>query len=441
MELVSNLLIIGCIVISTYSSLHERASNFILEDHFKLVFDLDKSFDNFIVDKNTGKQYLDAVSFFASNPIGYNHPKLLEKQFSEKLLRCARTNPANSNILTEEYVEFMETFFEVAVPAYFTKAFFIAGGALAVENALKTAFDWKCKKLLEQGKSVDPNKLKVIHFQNSFHGRTGYTISITSTDKNEYEFFPMFTDWIRLDAPSIDEKYCIEDQDSRDKEFFHTAFNLIEKQKDECAAIIVEPIQGKGGDVHFTKHFHENLRYIADKLDIILIHDEVQTGVGLTGKMWAHEHYGVFPDILCFGKKMQVCGILVNERITQVRGNVFQEFGRIDSTWGGNLVDMVRGEKYLQIIAEDNLVQNAEKVGEYLQSKLVSLGLNNVRGKGLMCAFDCTSADDRNSLIKKCYDNGLFVIGCGTKSIRLRPSLTFSQSDVDLMISILSTSI
>lgn len=425
-------------MISTYSSLHQRASNFILEDHFDLVFDIDKSIDNFVVDKITGKQYLDAVSFFASNPIGHNHPKLLDEKFSEKLLRCARVNPTNSNVLTEEFVEFIESFFQLAVPPYFSKSFFVAGGALAVENALKTAFDWKCKKLLQSGKTVDPNKLKVIHFQNSFHGRTGYTISITSTDKREYEFFPMFTDWIRLDAPAIDQNLCNEDQDSKDKEFFRRVYDLIEPQQDECAAIIVEPIQGKGGDVHFTKQFHENLRYIADKLDIVLIHDEVQTGVGLTGKMWAHEHYDVFPDILCFGKKMQVCGILVNERILEVNGNVFQESQRIDSTWGGNLVDMVRAQRYLEIIEEDKLVDNAKTVGNYLQSKLKELSLNNVRGKGLMCAFDYRTADDRNALIKRCYDNGLFVIGCGTKSIRIRPSLTFSKSDVDLMTSILS---
>lgn len=422
--------------------LHERVSNFILEDHLDLIFDLDKSFDNFLVDKLTGKQYLDAFSFIASNPIGHNHPKMFDANFTEKLLRCARVNPSNSDILTEEYVEFIETFFKLAVPPYFKKAFFIAGGTLAVENALKAAFDWKYRKLLDRGVQADPNKLKIVHFQNAFHGRSGYSLSLTNTsDPRKYNLFPKFENWIRLSAPAIHENISKEDQLSRDAEFLFNSLNLIEAQKDECAAIIIEPIQGEGGDNHFTKEFHENLRYLADKCEMLLIYDEVQTGVGLTGKMWAHQNYHVVPDLIAFGKKMQVCGVLCGDRINEVRDNVFEEKSRINSTWGGNLVDMVRAQRYLEIIQEDKLVENAEKIGNYLQSQLLSLGLNNVRGKGLMCAFDCTSTDSRNSLVKRCFENGLFLLGCGDKSIRVRPSLTFSKSDVDLMISILSTTV
>jgi len=422
------------------SDLHERISKFILLDHFDTVFDIDKSHGNFLVDKNTGKEYLDAFSFIASNPIGHNHPKMFDERFDEKLLRCARTNPSNSDILTEEFVEFVETFFDVAVPPYLTHSFFIAGGTLAVENALKVAFDWKYRRLKEKGVNVDPNELKIVHFKNSFHGRSGYSLSLTNTnDPRKYELFPKFPDWPRLEAPVLHQSNSPEQQLSLDCNFYNVALETIEKLKDTCAAIIIEPIQGEGGDNHFSGNFHENLRALADKFDMLLIYDEVQTGLGLTGKTWAHQHYLAVPDIICFGKKMQVCGILSGARVQEVKDNVFVEKSRINSTWGGNLVDMVRSQRYLEIIKEDNLVENAKIVGDYLLKKLTDLGVSNPRGKGLMCAFD--HLRERDALIKRCRQNGLFLLGCGINSVRLRPSLTFSKEEVDLLIEILAKSL
>ena len=217
--------------------------------------------------------------------------------------------------------------------------------------------------------------------------------------------------------------------------------DLIECQGNECAAIIIEPIQGEGGDNHFTKEFHKNLRHIADTKEMLLIYDEVQTGVGLTGKMWAHQLYDVIPDIIAFGKKMQVCGILSGDRVREVKDNVFEEKSRINSTWGGNLVDMVRSQRYLEIIQEDSLVENAETVGRYLIQKLKGLGLENVRGAGLMCAFDVSSQTMRDDVVSRCIKNGLFLLGCGQKSIRLRPSLNFTEEECDLLTHILKKSL
>lgn len=424
------------------TALHKKASQYILVDHFDLVYDIEKSHDNFIVDKVTGKEYLDAFSFIASNPIGHNHPKLFDAGFEKKLLKCARVNPSNSDILTQEYVDFISTFFEVAVPSYFRDAFFIAGGTLAVENALKVAFDWKYKKLLQRGIKTNYNDLKIAHFKNSFHGRSGYALSLTNTaDPRKYNFFPKFHKWPRFCAPAIHTKYSETEQAQRDLSAFTAMMDDLDRQGNECAAIIIEPIQGEGGDNHFTKQFHKNLRQIADEREMLLIYDEVQSGVGLTGKMWAHEHYDVKPDIISFGKKMQVCGILSGERVHEVSNNVFVEKSRINSTWGGNLVDMVRGQRYLEIIKEDRLVENAAEVGEYLLQQLKTLGVDNARGKGLMCAFDLPSAEERDGVVQRCYQNGLFLLGCGIRSVRVRPSLTFSKSNVDSMIEILRKSL
>ena len=422
--------------------LHKIASNYILVDHFDVVYDIEKSKGNFLYDSKNNRMLLDAFSFIASNPIGHNHTKLFDPDFEQKLLRVAKVNPSNSDILCEEQVQFLETFFDIAVPDYFRDSFFIAGGTLAVENALKTAFDWKYKKLLERGIKINPNEMKVVHFKNAFHGRSGYSLSLTNTaDPRKYQFFPQFTNWPRLYAPSTHERYTHGEQLIRDSKFFNRALDDIERQGNECAAIIIEPIQGEGGDNHFTKDFHKNLRFLADKFEMLLIYDEVQSGLGLTGKMWAHQHYDVIPDIISFGKKMQVCGILSGDRVRQVTNNVFVEKSRINSTWGGNLVDMVRSQRYLEIIKEDSLVENARDVGAYLLNRMKSLGLANARGEGLMCAFDLPTPQERNSVVSRCLDNGLFLLGCGTHSVRVRPSLTFSIAECDLLIDILKKSL
>ena len=144
---------------------HQRASKYILVDHFGVVYDAGKSFGNFFHDKNSNRDYLDLFSFIASCPLGHNHPALNNPAFEEKLLRAAKCNPSNSDVLTEEFVEFLETFGKIASPNYLQDCFFIAGGTLAVENALKTAFDWKYRKLLERGIKVNYNDLKIVHFK------------------------------------------------------------------------------------------------------------------------------------------------------------------------------------------------------------------------------------------------------------------------------------
>lgn len=423
-------------------NLHDVARNYILVDHFDMAYDIDKSRGNFLYDSKNNKLLLDAFSFIASNPIGHNHPKMSNPDFEKKLLKVAKVNPSNSDILCEEYVEFLESFFRIAVPSYFRDSFFIAGGTLAVENAIKTAFDWKYRKLQEKGISINPDDMKIVHFKNAFHGRSGYSLSLTNTtDPRKYELFPKFPNWTRLSAPAIHEKYSAAEQKVRDDKFLANALDIIDRQGNECAAIIIEPIQGEGGDNHFTKEFHKNLRHIADTKEMLLIYDEVQTGVGLTGKMWAHQLYGIVPDLIAFGKKMQVCGILSGDRVREVKNNVFEEKSRINSTWGGNLVDMVRAQRYLEIIQEDNLVENAASVGAYLLQKLKGMGLENTRGEGLMCAFDLPSTKYRDEIVSRCIANGLFLLGCGQKSVRLRPSLTFTQEECDLLVHILGKSL
>jgi L-lysine 6-transaminase len=176
-----------------------------------------------------------------------------------------------------------------------------------------------------------------------------------------------------------------------------------------------------------------------------LIFDEVQTGIGLTGRMWCFEHFGVVPDLLSFGKKAQVAGFLAGPRVDEVPENVFHVPSRINSTWGGNLTDMIRATRYLEIIEEERLVENAETVGAYFMDRLTEWAarrprVSNVRGRGLMIAFDLPDGEIRSKLRKKVMENGAIILPCGARSLRLRPHLDFCRADVDRAMEILQAS-
>ena len=425
------------------TKVHESLGKHILADGMDPVIDLKSSHGSWLVDKVDGREYLDLFSMFASLSVGYNHPHILENR--DRLTEAALNKPTNSDIYSTQMAEFVDTFGRVAQPDYLPYAFFIEGGGLAVENALKVAFDWKVRKNLEAGNGEKGTK--VIHFDECFHGRTGYTLSLTdSPDPRKTLYFPKF-DWPRITTPklsfpltedNIAITVALEDKAKREIE------NAIAENPHDIAAIILEPIQGEGGDNHFRKEFMEYLRTVSDENDIMLIYDEVQSGVGITGKMWAHEYYGekARPDIISFGKKTQVCGIFVSNRVDEVENNVFHESSRINSTWGGNLVDMVRFTLYLEIIEKENLVAQASETGTYLLSQLEKLSeeysnITNVRGKGLFCAFDLPSGDDRDVLANLIAKEGALILGCGLKSIRFRPHLIITPDEIDLGISMI----
>ena len=380
----------------------------VLVDGFHVVVNHRKSSGSYIVDLNTGKKYLDCYSQFASQPLGWNHPIL--KKASREIGRVGRVKIANSDMYSEEYASFVEKFSEITPD--FKHYFFIEGGALGVENALKAAFDWKAKKL-GYSHYVDINNLDVFHLTNAFHGRTGYTLSLTNTTPEKTALFPRFR-WTAIEPN----------------------WNEIQKRiHKEVAAIIIEPIQGEGGDNHFPPEFFKNLRRIADAHDCLLIFDEVQTGLGLTGKMWAYEHFGIIPDMMCFGKKTQVCGFCSTDRIDEVEHNVFNTTGRINSTWGGNIVDMVRFSYIIEAINSEGLIENAHNVGKHLLWELRTIdGIDNARGRGLMIAFDLPSSELRDKMMSLLQEN-MFALKCGSTSIRLRPPLTFSIKDANRAIS------
>ena len=416
-----------------------------LADGMEQVIDLEKSHGSWLVDARNGREYLDLFSMFASMPIGYNHPYMMENK--DRLTHAALNKVTNSDVYSTEMAEFVETVARIAQPDYLPYAFYVEGGTLAVENALKVSFDWKVRKNLASGKGAKGEK--ILHFKDCFHGRSGYTMSLTdSPDPRKTLYFPKF-DWPRVLNPKI--TFPLDEASVAEAEIQSIAEikAAINANLDDIAALIIEPIQGEGGDNHFREEFFRELRTICDENEIMLIYDEVQTGIGITGKMWAHQHYGedCRPDIISFGKKTQICGIFASNRVDEVENNVFHESNRLNSTWGGNIADMVRITLYLNVIDQEGLVQKAAENGEYLMNKLDVLqesnynNVSNLRGRGLFCAFDLPNGDLQDKLLSLIADEGALMLGCGTQSIRFRPHLNISKDEIDTGFKMISRAI
>ena len=415
----------------------QELGKYILADGFEIVYDEMGSHGAFLRDAKTGREYLDFFTCFASTPIGQNHPKMLQPEFIDYLGKISINKPSNSDLYSEAMASFVKTFFEIAVPSTFSYSFFIEGGALAIENALKIAMDWKVRKNFLKGYTEEKGH-QILHFREAFHGRSGYTMSLTNTDPTKTALYPKFS-WPRVLNPKM--LFPLNGQHleaviKAEEESIAQIHQAFKEHKDDIAAIIIEPIQGEGGDNHFRPEFLQALRDIADEQEALLIFDEVQTGVGLTGTMWVHEQLGVNPDIMAFGKKMQVCGVVATNRIDDIPDHVFKVSSRINSTWGGSLTDMVRATRYLEIIEEDHLVEHAKNMGNILLSSLNQFAeefpqvMSNARGRGLFAAFDLKDAMTRNEFRTHCMNKGLIILGCGETSVRFRPPLTLSEDEL-----------
>ncbi|WP_414687914.1 L-lysine 6-transaminase, partial [Mycobacterium sp.] len=414
------------------AQVHAVLGRSILADGLDFVLDLDRSQGSYLVDARTGERYLDMFTFFSSAALGMNHAALADDAaFRAELAEAALNKPSNSDVYTVPMARFVDTFARVLGDPALPHRFFVDGGALAVENALKVAFDWKSRH--NEARGIDPALgTKVLHLRGAFHGRSGYTLSLTNTDPVKVARFPKF-DWPRIDAPYLRPGA---DMDALEAESLRQARAAFEAHPHDIACFIAEPIQGEGGDRHFRPQFFAAMRELCDEFDALLIFDEVQTGCGLTGTAWAYQQLGVTPDVVAFGKKTQVCGLMAGGRVDEVADNVFAVSSRLNSTWGGNLADMVRSRRVLEVIEADALFARAARAGGYLLARLRELALEfgavrDVRGRGLMCAFSLPTSADRDELIRRLWQRRVIMLASGTTSVRFRPALTVSRAEID----------
>lgn len=437
------------------SQVHQTIGQYMLPDADPIIIDLERSHGSYLVDALTGKEFLDFYTYFASIPVGHNHPKMKDPEFLEKLTLAAIHKPSSSDFYTGLMGEFVDTFGRLAMPAEMPHLFLISGGALAVENALKTAFDWKVRKNLTKVRQSEDLPVleglgsKIIHFEQAFHGRSGYTLSLTNTaDPRKTKYFPKF-DWPRVINPKL--HYPVTEEGlaevKRQEELAVAQIEAACKQyPGDIAGLIIEPIQGEGGDNHFRPEFFRELRRLADEYEFLLIYDEVQSGMGITGMMWAYQNYEVPPDVFSFGKKAQVCGIVAGKRVEEVENHVFAESSRINSTWGGNLVDMVRATQYLKIMEEEKLLAHTVAMGERMLTGLKSIAveskgiITNVRGRGMMVAYDLPAEAKRDEMLHTMEENGLKALKAGHKSIRFRGMLDTPQEVIDSALEVVAKS-
>src|SRR5213592_732560 len=425
------------------SKVLETIEQHVLLDGFKVVVDLDKSRGSYLHNVVSGKRLIDLYGFFGSMPVGFNHPYFDQPSVQRDLLRAAKVKIANSDVYSEDYAEFVATFERVVGLPPLERYLFIEGGALAVENCLKAAMDWKVRKNMAAGHGE--RGTQVLHFRRAFHGRSGYTMSLTNTDPRKTDLFAKF-DWPRVSCPHINFALPESEQErdviDREKKSEGEIRKLIDERKIDICAIIIEPIQGEGGDNHFRGEWLQTLRRICDENAILLIFDEVQCGMGATGRNWCCEHFNVVPDLLAFGKKAQVCGVMAGPRLDEVKDNAFRLPSRLNSTWGGNFTDMVRSTHYLRIIEEEHLVENAGKVGAHFLDQLRDLQheeptISAARGRGLFLAFDLPDAKTREQFWHGFFNLGVLTLRSGENSIRFRPALDITAQVIDEAIEVM----
>jgi L-lysine 6-transaminase len=409
----------------------------ILADGLPLVMDLDASQGSRLVDAVTGDAYLDLFSFVASNALGHNHPALAGPAGRAELGRAAIHKPSNSDCYTVEYAEFVSTFRRVVGDPRLGHYFFVEGGSQAVENALKAAFDFKSRLNEAAGRSPSLGT-KILHLREAFHGRGGYTLSLTNTEPVKTDRFPKF-DWPRISSP-----YAGTYRDGRPRDVPALEQKALAQARaafaaapGDIAAFIAEPIQGEGGDHHLSGEFLRAMEELVHAHDALFIVDEVQTGMGATGTPWAYQQLGLNPDIVAFGKKSQVCGIMAGGLLDRVPDNVFAVSSRLNSTWGGNLVDMVRCRLILEVIERDDLMARAATEGAVFLAGLRALArrhrvLTDPRGRGFVAAVSLPSGYLRDEVVRRLWERHVIVLGCGERTIRFRPALTAGRAELEV---------
>ncbi|KAG0172033.1 4-aminobutyrate transaminase [Apophysomyces sp. BC1015] len=391
---------------------------------------------------------LDVFAQIASIPIGYNNPVFLELA-KKPAFQTALANRAALGVNpTEDWADSVEKAFMKVAPKGMGNVFTVMCGSCANENAFKTAFMYQAAKRRGQ-RDFSPDELSscmknqapgspdmaILSFSQAFHGRLFGSLTTTASKAIHKVDIPAF-DWPKATFPAL--KYPLEDNVEHNKrveaESLQQVEEIIKTNSKPVAAVVVEPVQSEGGDNHASFDYFRKLQAICHKHDVLFIIDEVQTGVGATGTFWAHEAWNLPspPDIMTFSKKFQAAGFYMNPRLRPAQTY------RLYNTWMGDPVRAMQAAAIVDEIESKNLLDNVRQVGAYLQSGLKTLAskgsIANVRGQGAFIAFDMHTPTIRDQFLQAMRQKGVNIGGCGDKSVRLRPMLTFQQNHADILL-------
>jgi len=350
-----------------------------------------------------GNRYLDFNSNVCSCNVGYNHPKIMEvlKEYS----RIGTHKIAGQDFYTEEQTKLAEKLLKI-VPKNLRRVLLLNSGAEAVENAIKFAYRKK-------------GPLAGVSCIGAFHGRTIGALSFTDSKAVQKKYYPEVNNELI--------KFCKNDDDPD----INQLEELIRREA-EPAFVIIECVQGEGGYTVASKKFIKNLRRITEKHDVPLIIDEIQSGMGRTGKWWSFEHYRIKPDIMTSAKSLQVGAVISSEKYDP------KEPGAVSSTWaGGHRIDLAVGLKTIEIIEKEKLMNNARRLGKYFMKRLYEIQkkypkkIVDVRGLGLMIGLELSKEKEMKSVLKEAFKNGLLLLGCGEKTVRIAPPLIMTKEEAD----------
>ncbi len=374
---------------------------------FGINVDFEKSHGSYLYDRKTDRELLDFFGMYASLPIGYNHPIFRSKSFIDEYMRVASFKVNNCEFVSDETLQFDKMFREFAGKGVFEHFHYSCTGALAVEAAIKTCLAYK-----------NYHQLNVVSFENSFHGINSYGGFVTSrfpgADARLSGLPDAYSTKIRPDIKEV---------------------NRILRTTD-VTCLLVEPIQCSAGDIYFDEEFFKAIRRACDEYDVPLVFDEIQVGFGGTGKLWYYEHLGIEPDILVFGKKTQLSGIMAKEKY----GSIFSAKNsiRLEVTWDGDVSDMVRCKYIMKAYKAYGILGNVNKQSRALVEGLSGIeDILNLRNSGLIVGFDLPNVQKRDILVSELYKNGLSCNKTGQKSVRFRPNLNVSEEEIDHALKII----
>ena len=392
-----------------------------------------------------GQRLFDWAGYYGSKLIGHNHPALQEPEYLRTLARAANNKVANPDFLTPECLDYYRLLYRLAPQTMqdlkTREVYAVNSGAEAVENMLKYLLSWHNAKRLRRGGRSGSSSRRFLYFDQAFHGRTVYALQVTQTlDPVATQDFHGLaaSSNIKVPFPAVDNDAPPAENDARTRQSLELIESLLSQMGEEIVGIIVEPIQGAGGQRTAQPAWFQGLSRLAHEYGVGLGVDEVQTSAGPTGTLFAIDQFDLPypPEAVAVGKKFALGALFMREPLPDI--------GVLDSTWGGGLADMVRFCREWGVVEGEGLVEKAATGGAQLAAGLCELQkrfptrIRNVRGMGLYQGFTLIEPGMRARLTEiALQEHDLLLLGAGADSIRTRPNLSVTPEEIGRFLDVL----
>jgi L-lysine 6-transaminase len=369
---------------------------------FNIKIDFEKSHGSYLYDKLSGNEYLDFFGMYSSLPLGYNHP-IFDDAFVKKVGMISKFRMANNVFRSDELEEFVARFRKYCFSDW---VHFTCTGALAIESAIKCAMEHK--------KIANP---MVLGLKYGFHGINswGFITDRCFGTTRRVVNFPQ-NEWKNLTTTELQEY-------------------ILDRNHSNVVAVVVEPIQCTSGDIYVDPKELLAIQHLCNEKKICFIVDEIQTGFGVSGKMWYSEKIGLKPDINVFGKKSQLCGINLSDEYNDCLVSPIQ---KLEVTFDGELIDAVRATYILKAYEQSNLVEQAN-LNSHRFAEILKNRVQNYRGTGNLIAFDFENMQERDLFVKHCYEKHLLCNPSAERSVRMRPHMAVTTAEIDAFADLIAT--